>query len=129
VNREEQIANMKKNTAQFHKLIIPVVTGLPADLKIVFHLCRANGGTHFNVPYTYHDLIPIFGKVNPPPAYLLLEWDDERAGSVEVLKEFDAALPTTNFFLGFVTTKNSVVENEEEITFEKIYVLFSFSLI
>lgn len=78
-------------------------------------MCRANGGTRFRVPYTYHDLLPIFGELKPPPAYLLLEWDDERSGSVDVLKEFDTALPTTNFFLGFVTTKNAIVEKEEDI--------------
>jgi hypothetical protein len=57
-----------------------------------------------------------------------LEWDDERSGSLDALKEYNTALPNTTFFLGFITTKNAIVETEEFITFEndKYFIFYSF---
>jgi hypothetical protein len=42
-----------------------------------------------------------------------------------VLKEYNTALSNTSFFLGFITTKTSVVESEEHITFvDVLFLLF-----
>lgn len=91
----------------------PFWNTLPKDLKMVIHFCRGNGDTHMPIPFTYLDALPLL--VAAPPAYVLLEYDDERSGSFEVLKEYAAALPNTNLFLGVVTTKNAIVETVAQI--------------
>lgn len=115
-DREEQFRLFHQSVGIFLRILKQVVAALPSDLSVIVHLCRGSGGSHFQVPFTYHDFLPLFAELKPQPKYLLLEWDDERAGSLEVLKEFNTALPNTSFFLGFVTTKSKVVESEEAIT-------------
>lgn len=94
-------------------MLKPALADLPADLQIAIHVCRANGDTHWPVPYGYGDVLHYFTALQPN--YLLLEYDDERSGTFEVLKQYAAALPKTRFFLGVVTTKSVVVEKLEYV--------------
>jgi methionine synthase II (cobalamin-independent) len=125
-DRDEQFKIFKENVAIYLKILKPVVAALPSDLSIVIHLCKGNGSSHFQIPYTYHDFLPLFAELKPQPKYLLLEWDDERSGSLEVLKEYNNALPNTLLLLGFVTTKNAIVESEEYVMFEVLIMYYKF---
>jgi 5-methyltetrahydropteroyltriglutamate--homocysteine methyltransferase len=76
-----------------------------------FHLCRGNQGSRWLVEGGY-DLIakPIFKGIRANR--LLLEYDDERSGSFEPLKE----VPTDKIVvLGLVTTKTPRRETPEQL--------------
>jgi methionine synthase II (cobalamin-independent) len=77
-----------------------------------FHLCRGNQGSRWLVEGGY-DLIarPIFKGIRAQR--LLLEYDDERSGTFEPLKE----VPDDKMVvLGLVTTKTPRRETREELT-------------
>jgi methionine synthase II (cobalamin-independent) len=82
--KEKQFELFWANTKSFLELINPVLEGLPNDLQIAIHLCRGNCGCHLRVPWTTHDILSIFAGINNKPSYLLIEWDDDRAGSLNV---------------------------------------------
>lgn len=110
---EEQRAVCQDLIASSIQLLKPALANLPADLKIAIHVCRANGENWWPVPYGYEDSLHYFAALQPD--YVLLEYDDARSGTFEVLKKYAAALPKTQFFLGIITTKNAVVEDEAEV--------------
>lgn len=83
-----------------------LMDGIP-DVTFGFHLCRGNQGSRWLVEGGY-DLIakPIFEHVRAHR--LLLEYDDERSGSFEPLRE----VPDDRMVvLGLVTTKRPDLEN------------------
>jgi hypothetical protein len=82
--REEQFKTLRENINIYLKILKPVIAALPSDLNVIIHLCRGNVLAHFRVPFTYHDFLPLFSELKPQPKFLLLEWDDERSGSLEV---------------------------------------------
>ncbi len=77
-----------------------------------FHLCRGNQGSRWLVEGGY-DLIarPIFQNIRAQR--LLLEYDDERSGTFEPLKEMP---DDKTVVLGLVTTKSSRRETMAELT-------------
>lgn len=99
----------------FHEIMRPVLSSLPLDMSIAIHICKGNGAKYLRSPFSYLQMLKIFTCLNPHPKYLLLEWDDERAGPFETLSEYAKQLPNTRFFLGFISTKNEVVENEDDV--------------
>ncbi|MDX6523237.1 MAG: 5-methyltetrahydropteroyltriglutamate--homocysteine methyltransferase [Gaiellales bacterium] len=76
-----------------------------------FHLCRGNQGSRWLVSGGYDPIAPrVFRGVNA--GRLLLEYDDERSGSFEPLRE----VPEDRMVvLGLVTTKSGRRESEEEL--------------
>jgi 5-methyltetrahydropteroyltriglutamate--homocysteine methyltransferase len=88
-----------------------VMAGFP-EVTFGFHLCRGNQGSRWLVEGGY-DLIarPIFQGIHAQR--LLLEYDDERSGSFEPLKE----VPDDKMVvLGLVTTKSPRRETPAELT-------------
>lgn len=87
-----------------------VMADFPA-VTFGFHLCRGNQGSRWLVEGGY-DLIakPIFKNINAQR--LLLEYDDDRSGSFEPLRE----VPDDRMaVLGLVTTKNARIESSDEL--------------
>jgi 5-methyltetrahydropteroyltriglutamate--homocysteine methyltransferase len=83
-----------------------------SDVTFSFHLCRGNQHSRWLVQGGY-DLIarPIFQGVKAQR--LMLEYDDERSGSFEPLRE----VPDDKMvILGLVTTKSSRQETQAELT-------------
>jgi 5-methyltetrahydropteroyltriglutamate--homocysteine methyltransferase len=76
-----------------------------------FHLCRGNQGSRWLVSGGYDPIAPrVFRGVNAQR--LLLEYDDERSGSFEPLRE----VPDDRMVvLGLVTTKSGRQETVEEL--------------
>jgi 5-methyltetrahydropteroyltriglutamate--homocysteine methyltransferase len=76
-----------------------------------FHLCRGNQGSRWLVSGGYDPIAPrVFRGVNAQR--LLLEYDDERSGSFEPLRE----VPDDRMVvLGLVTTKSGRRETVEEL--------------
>ena len=86
-----------------------IEAGRPATFG--FHLCRGNQRSRWLVAGGYEPIAgPIFGGVHADR--LLLEYDDERSGSFDVL----SLVPDDKVVvLGLVTTKTSRVEPEAEV--------------
>jgi 5-methyltetrahydropteroyltriglutamate--homocysteine methyltransferase len=77
-----------------------------------FHLCRGNQGSRWLVEGGYELIAkPIFQNIRAHR--LLLEYDDERSGSFEPLKEVPDAKMVV---LGLVTTKSARRETQAELT-------------
>jgi 5-methyltetrahydropteroyltriglutamate--homocysteine methyltransferase len=76
-----------------------------------FHLCRGNQGSRWLVSGGYDPIAPrVFRGVNA--GRLLLEYDDERSGSFQPLRE----VPDDRMVvLGLVTTKSGRRETEQEL--------------
>jgi 5-methyltetrahydropteroyltriglutamate--homocysteine methyltransferase len=88
-----------------------VIDGFP-EVTFGFHLCRGNQGSRWLVAGGY-DLIarPIFREIHAQR--LFLEYDDERSGSFEPLRE----VPDDKMVvLGLVTTKTARRETTAELT-------------
>jgi 5-methyltetrahydropteroyltriglutamate--homocysteine methyltransferase len=86
-----------------------IEAGRPATFG--FHLCRGNQLSRWLVAGGYEPIAgPIFGAVHADR--LLLEYDDERSGSFDVL----SLVPDDKVVvLGLVTTKSSQVEAEAQV--------------
>ena len=86
-----------------------IAAGRPATFG--FHLCRGNQLSRWLVAGGYEPIAgPIFGGVHADR--LLLEYDDERSGTFDVL----SLVPDDKVVvLGLVTTKSSRVEPEAEV--------------
>lgn len=83
--------------------------GRPATMG--FHLCRGNQLSRWLVAGAYDPIAaPVFGRVHADR--LLLEYDDERSGSFDALRQ----VPDDKVVvLGIVTTKTSRLETEEDL--------------
>ena len=88
-----------------------VIEGKPEDLIINSHICRGNyHSTYFSSGAYDYVAKPLFGEENIDAYYL--EYDDERSGSFEALKEITGEKKVV---LGLITTKRAELENKEEI--------------
>jgi methionine synthase II (cobalamin-independent) len=92
---------------QFITLYNLILADQPSDLHIGLHICRGNfKGAHFSAGSYAAIAKRVFNEVNLPTFYL--EYDSDRAGSFEPLKE----LPKNkHVVLGVVTTKAGDLED------------------
>lgn len=82
-------------------------------LKVYTHNCRGNYSSRNMGAGSYENIAPLFlEKQNYDRFYL--EWDDERAGSLEALQAFKNK-PETEVVLGFLSSKTATLEDKEEI--------------
>lgn len=87
-----------------------VMEGFPA-VTFGFHLCRGNQGSRWLVEGSYDPLArPIFRRI--AAQRLLLEYDDERSGSFEALREVPEDKVVV---LGLVTTKSPRRESPADL--------------
>ena len=104
-------AGVKKIEEQLLRVNNLAVEGKPDDLIINTHVCRGNFKSTWACEGAYDNIAKtLFAKENVYAYYL--EFDDERSGSFEALKElsYDKVV-----VLGVVTTKNPEPEDKEFI--------------
>ena len=97
---------------KYIKLYNDCLATRPADLHVGVHLCRGNfhKSRHFSEGGYDRIAVKLFQKLNVDTYYL--EYDTERAGGFEPLKQ----LPTSkNVILGVVTSKFDTMEDKEEM--------------
>lgn len=88
-----------------------VIEGKPEDLNINSHICRGNYHSTYFSSGAYDAVAkPLFGKENIDAYYL--EYDDERSGSFEALKEVTGEKKVV---LGLITTKRPDLEDKETV--------------
>ncbi len=84
---------------------------LPKDLVVNTHICRGNYHSAYAASGPYDRVAPyIFAKENVHAYYL--EFDDERSGSFECLKE---VTPGKKVVLGLITTKRPELEDKNAV--------------
>ncbi|MGT2908176.1 5-methyltetrahydropteroyltriglutamate--homocysteine S-methyltransferase [Streptococcus dentiloxodontae] len=87
------------------------IKDLPADLTINTHVCRGNFHSTFATKGPYDDVAEaFFGRENAQTYFL--EFDDERSGGFEPLKEVPADKVAV---LGLITTKKADLEDKEAV--------------
>lgn len=87
------------------------IEGKPHDLIINTHICRGNFHSTWACTGDYDKIAPlVFGQENVNAYYL--EFDDERSGSFESLKEVTGAKKVV---LGLITTKSPTLEDKETV--------------
>lgn len=87
------------------------IEGKPQDLVINTHICRGNFHSTWACTGAYDKIAPlVFGQENVNAYYL--EFDDERSGNFESLKEITGEKKVV---LGLVTTKSPKLEDKETV--------------
>ena len=97
---EERLPQLMEKLVELNNRVIE---GKPEDLIINSHICRGNyHSTYFSSGAYDYVAKPLFGEENIDAYYL--EYDDERSGSFEALKEITGEKKVV---LGLITTKKS----------------------
>ena len=87
------------------------LVGLPADLRVSTHICRGNYDSHWAAQGGYAPAAPYVFKEKGIDAFYL-EFDDDRSGGFEPLKEVPA---DKEVVLGLVTSKKPDLEDPERL--------------
>lgn len=82
----------------------------PADLAVTFHFCKGNFQSHWLYNGSYEKIAKNLFSIEAFDGFFL-EYDDERSGGFEPLKE----LKQQRIVLGLITTKNGQLEESSTI--------------
>ncbi|WP_429949916.1 5-methyltetrahydropteroyltriglutamate--homocysteine S-methyltransferase [Enterococcus sp. AZ101] len=80
----------------------------PADLAVTFHFCKGNFQSHWLYNGSYEKIAKNLFSIDAFDGFFL-EYDDERSGGFEPLKE----LKDQRIVLGLITTKNGQLESSD----------------
>jgi len=116
VERYGKDADLVSITEKLLKVNNMAIEGKPDDLVINTHVCRGNYHSAYFSSGAYNPVAkPLFGSENVDAYYL--EFDDERSGGFEPLKEITG---NKKVVLGLITSKNAKLEDKQAIK-ERIY--------
>ncbi len=102
---------LEKEALQYLKVNNLAIAGKPEGLTINTHVCRGNYHSCYATKGAYDAVAPfLFGQENVERYYL--EYDDERSGGFEPLKEVSG---DKKVVLGLVTTKSPVLEDKATV--------------
>lgn len=97
--------------AQLLKVNNLALEGRPEDMVITSHICRGNYHSTYFTSGPYDSVADyVFAQENVDA--LLLEYDDERSGGFLPLAKVS---PDKKVVLGLITTKNTELENKEDV--------------
>ena len=109
--RQKGAVSLKAIAEEYLRLNNMALEGRPKDLVITTHVCRGNYHSTWAARGGYGPIAPLlFGRENVDAFYL--EFDDERSGSFEPLKE---VVPGKKVVLGLITTKRPELEDREQV--------------
>lgn len=113
---EEPYQESGYNREQLIDLALRVVNGVlevkPDDLTITTHLCRGNYRSTWAFEGSYAKIAPVLFAKEKVDGFFL-EYDDDRSGDFEPLKEIPAGGPAV--VLGLLTSKHGQLEDKELI--------------
>lgn len=95
---------------EFGDITEKVLANKPQDMAITFHFCKGNFQSHWLYNGSYDKIAKRLLAIENFDGFFL-EFDDERSGSFEPMKN----LQGQRLVLGLVTTKTSALEDEEII--------------
>ena len=109
---ERQAGSVKWWLERAIELDNAVMSAASSHVTIGFHLCRGNQGSRWLAEGSYDPIAPtLFRKIKAHR--LLLEYDDDRSGSFEPLRNVSEDKVVV---LGLVSTKSSRLETREELS-------------
>lgn len=109
--QKDKTVTVEGETAKYLYLNNLALENHPHDLVITTHVCRGNYNSDWAASGGYEPIAPIlFGKENVDAYYL--EFDDDRSGGFEPLKEVS---PHKKVVLGLITSKRPQLEDKEVI--------------
>ncbi|MEI5992664.1 5-methyltetrahydropteroyltriglutamate--homocysteine S-methyltransferase [Candidatus Enterococcus mansonii] len=94
----------------FQEVTEKSIANAPADLTITFHFCKGNFQSHWLYNGSYEKIAKNLFSIKRFDGFFL-EYDDERSGDFEPLKE----LRDQRIVLGLITTKNGKLEDPATI--------------
>lgn len=95
---------------EFGDITEAVLADKPADLTVTFHFCKGNFQSHWLYNGSYDKIAERLLSITQFDGFFL-EFDDERSGSFELLKN----IKDQRIVLGLVTTKTPELEDKEEL--------------
>lgn len=111
VKRYEEGADLQSIMEKLLKVNNMAIEGKPEDMVINTHVCRGNYHSTYFSEGAYDPVAEtLFGRENVDAYYL--EFDDERSGGFEPLKEVSG---DKKVVLGLITTKTPELEDKEKI--------------
>lgn len=109
--RQKGAVSLKQVAEEYLRLNNLALEGRPDDLVINTHVCRGNYHSTWAARGGYGPIAPLlFGKEKVDAFYL--EFDDERSGNFEPLKE---VAPGKKVVLGLITTKRPELEDRAQV--------------
>ena len=102
---------LKTEAERFLRVNNLALEGRPDDVTITTHICRGNYHSTYASQGPYDNVAPyVFAQEDIDALYL--EFDNERSGSFEPLKQVSE---NKNVVLGLITTKSPVLEDKDVI--------------
>lgn len=93
---------------EFGDITEAVLADKPEDLSVTFHICKGNFQSHWLYNGSYDKIAERLLSIKEFDGFFM-EFDDERSGSFEPLKN----IQNQRIVLGLVTTKTPELENKE----------------
>jgi len=109
----EERAKFEKTAADDVYVINKGLAGLPEDLKLATHSCRGNFKSTYLFEGGYEPIAKYLGQLNYDAFFL--EYDNDRSGGFEPLKEIYNNRQNVEIVLGLLTSKSADLEDVDEV--------------
>ncbi|USI45613.1 vitamin B12 independent methionine synthase [Leuconostoc mesenteroides] len=109
----EERAKFEKTAADDVYVINKALAGLPEDLKLTTHICRGNFKSTYLFEGGYEPIAKYLGQLNYDAFFL--EYDNDRSGGFEPLKEIYNNRQNVEIVLGLLTSKSADLEDVDEV--------------
>lgn len=109
----EERAKFEKTAADDVYVINKALAGLPEDLKLATHVCRGNFKSTYLFEGGYEPIAKYLGQLNYDAFFL--EYDNDRSGGFEPLKEIYNNRQNVEIVLGLLTSKSADLEDVDEV--------------
>ncbi|MFL2085784.1 vitamin B12 independent methionine synthase [Leuconostoc mesenteroides] len=109
----EERAKFEKTAADDVYVINKALAGLPEDLKLATHVCRGNFKSTYLFEGGYEPIAKYLGQLNYDAFFL--EYDNDRSGGFEPLKEIYNNRQNVGIVLGLLTSKSADLEDVDEV--------------
>lgn len=109
----EERAKFEKTAADDVYVINKALAGLPEDSKLATHICRGNFKSTYLFEGGYEPIAKYLGQLNYDAFFL--EYDNDRSGGFEPLKEIYNNRQNVEIVLGLLTSKSADLEDVDEV--------------
>ncbi|MGB2524757.1 vitamin B12 independent methionine synthase [Leuconostoc suionicum] len=109
----EERAKFEKTAADDVYVINKALAGLPENLKLATHICRGNFKSTYLFEGGYEPIAKYLGQLNYDAFFL--EYDNDRSGGFEPLKEIYNNRQNVEIVLGLLTSKSADLEDVDEV--------------
>lgn len=109
----EERGKFEKTAADDVYVINKALAGLPEDLKLATHICRGNFKSTYLFEGGYEPIAKYLGQLNYDAFFL--EYDNDRSGGFEPLKEIYNNRQNVEIVLGLLTSKSADLEDVDEV--------------